>query len=75
MYSYKPLEAGLRSKGLSKSDLSSKLGISSRTIAKIAKVEKISDRVLFLTTTFCRSSGTKRTRKQRAVFITKRRFG
>ena len=46
MYSYKPLEAGLRSKGLGKSDLSSKLGVSSRTIAKIAKGEKIADRVL-----------------------------
>lgn len=46
MYSYKPLETRLSSMGLSKSNLSSKLGISSRTIAKISKGEKIATHVL-----------------------------
>lgn len=46
MRSYKPLETRLHANGLSKSDLSAKLGISSRTIAKISKGEKIADYVL-----------------------------
>ena len=46
MYSYKPLEAILRSKGLTKSALSATLGISSRTIAKISKGGKIAPYVL-----------------------------
>lgn len=46
MYSYKPLETRLHAIGLSKSDLTSKLGISSRTIAKISKGEKIAVHVL-----------------------------
>lgn len=46
MYSYKPLECKLNALGLYKSDLYSKLGISSRTIAKISKGEKIADHVL-----------------------------
>ena len=46
MFSYKPLENRLNSIGLNKSDLSEKLGISSRTIAKIAKGEKIAAHVL-----------------------------
>lgn len=46
MYSYKPLENKLKEIGLTKSDLTNKLGISSRTIAKISKGEKIADNVL-----------------------------
>ena len=46
MYSYKPLENRLISRGLTKSDLTIKLGISSRTIAKMAKKEKIANHVL-----------------------------
>ncbi|MBQ7727443.1 MAG: Fic family protein [Clostridia bacterium] len=46
MYSYKKLDNKLSSLGLTKTDLSNKLGISSRTIAKMAKGEKIADHVL-----------------------------
>ncbi len=46
MYSYKPLENKLNEIGLTKSDLTTKLGISSRTIAKISKGEKIANNVL-----------------------------
>lgn len=46
MYSYKPLEKKLHAAGLTKSDLTTKLGISSRTIAKISKGEKIANNVL-----------------------------
>ena len=46
MYSYKPLEARIDSLCLNKSDLSGKLGISSRTIAKLSKGEKIATHVL-----------------------------
>ena len=46
MYSYKPLENKLNDIGLTKSDLTTKLGISSRTIAKISKGEKIANNVL-----------------------------
>ena len=46
MRSYKPLETRLHTIGLSKSDLSAKLGVSSRTIAKISKGEKIAVHVL-----------------------------
>lgn len=46
MFSYKQLESRLKVLGLTKSDLSAKLGISSRTIAKIARGEKIADYVL-----------------------------
>jgi Fic family protein len=46
MYSYKPLETKLHAIGLNKSDLSTNLGISSRTIAKISKGEKIATNVL-----------------------------
>lgn len=42
MYSYYNLEKILKKKNIKKSELSSKLGISSRTIAKIKKGEKIS---------------------------------
>ena len=46
MYSYKLLECRLKEKGLTKSDLTKELGISSRTIAKISKGEKIANNVL-----------------------------
>lgn len=46
MYSYQPLERKLKAIGLTKSALAAKLGISSRTIAKISKGEKIAHNVL-----------------------------
>ena len=46
MYDYSGLNQKLKEKGLKKSNLSEALGISSRTIAKIAKNEKIADNVL-----------------------------
>ena len=46
MYSYSELEKILSSKKINKSTLSAALGISSKTIAKISKGEKISNRVL-----------------------------
>ena len=46
MYSYKPLENKLKELGLTKSDLTTQLGISSRTVAKISKGEKIANNVL-----------------------------
>ena len=46
MYSYDGLNNLLKAKGLKKSELTSKLGISSRTIAKIGKGEKLADNVI-----------------------------
>ena len=46
MYSYTPLETKLKAIRLTKSALAAKLGISSRTIAKISKGEKIANNVL-----------------------------
>ena len=46
MISYDGLERALAAKGLRRSDLTVQLGISSRTIAKIAKGEKLSARTL-----------------------------
>ena len=46
MYSYKPLNSKLSSAGLTKTDLCARLGISSRTIAKMSKGEKIAGYVL-----------------------------
>lgn len=46
MFSYQTLEKKLAERNLTKSDLTKKLGISSRTISKIAKGEKIADHVL-----------------------------
>lgn len=45
MYSYKGLEEKLRERGIGRSDLTKLLGISSRTVAKIAKGEKLSPAV------------------------------
>lgn len=46
MYSYDGLNNLLQAKGMKKSELTSKLGISSRTIAKIGKGEKLADHVI-----------------------------
>ena len=46
MISYDGLYEHLRKKGITKTDLTSAIGISSRTIAKIAKGEKLSNRTL-----------------------------
>ena len=46
MYSYQPLEKRLNDKELNKSDLTINLGISSKTIAKMSKGEKVANRVL-----------------------------
>ncbi len=46
MYSYQGLLNILKQNGLKKSDLTEKVGISSRTIAKISKGEKIADNVI-----------------------------
>jgi len=46
MFSYEGLYAQLKRKGTTKTDLAEKIGISSRTIAKIAKGEKLSKRTL-----------------------------
>lgn len=46
MYSYQTLENKLSERNLTKSDLTKELGISSRTVSKIAKGEKIADHVL-----------------------------
>ena len=46
MYSYKHLETMLKGRGLTRSDLTKELGISSRTIAKMGKGERIAPRVL-----------------------------
>ena len=46
MYSYKGLESKLNERGLGRSELTKRLGISSRTVAKIAKGEKLSRAVM-----------------------------
>ena len=46
MYSYDGLNKILKEKNMKKSELSAKLGISSRTIAKIGKGEKLADHVI-----------------------------
>lgn len=56
MYSYKPLEKKLNTLGLTKSDLTVKLGISSRTIAKMSKGEKIANNVLVRIANFLQCS-------------------
>lgn len=52
MYSYDGLIKLLKEKGISKSELTEQLGISSRTIAKIGKREKIADKVIDKLCTF-----------------------
>lgn len=44
MISYEGLEKALREKGIGKSELTKKLGLSTRTVAKIAKGERLSQR-------------------------------
>lgn len=46
MISYEGLENALKEKGIGKTDLTLRLGISTRTIAKIAKGEKLSKRIM-----------------------------
>lgn len=46
MYSYDGLNKLLKSKNMKKSELCAKLGISSRTIAKLSKGEKLADNVI-----------------------------
>ena len=46
MISYEGLFRELQKKGLKKTDLTTELGISSRTVAKIAKEEKLSAKTL-----------------------------
>ncbi len=46
MLSYDGLNEQLRKKGITKTDLTSEIGISSRTIAKIAKCEKLSQKTM-----------------------------
>ena len=46
MFSYKGLESKLEERGIGRSDLTKILGISSRTVAKIAKGEKLSRAVM-----------------------------
>ena len=46
MVNYDGLERLLKEKGIKKSELTRELGISSRTIAKISKGEKISERIM-----------------------------
>ena len=46
MYSYEGLEQALRERKVSKTELSLELGLSTRTVAKIAKGEHLSDRTL-----------------------------
>lgn len=44
MFSYEGLENALKEKGIGKTELSTELGLSTRTVAKIAKGEKLSKR-------------------------------
>ena len=46
MYSYDGLNNLLKERGMKKSELTKELGISSRTIAKIGKGERIADNVI-----------------------------
>ena len=46
MISYEGLNEQLQKKGITKTDLTVEVGISSRTIAKISKGEKLSQRTL-----------------------------
>ncbi len=56
MVNYDGLEKILKERGILKSDLSKELGISSRTIAKISKGEKISSRILLKIADFLQCS-------------------
>jgi Fic family protein len=56
MFSYDGLEKVLKERGIGKSELSEVLGFSSRTIAKIAKGEKLSDRSIERLATYLNKS-------------------
>ncbi len=52
MFSYKGLEQKLKERGIGRSDLTKLLGLSSRTVAKLAKGEKLSHAVMGKLATF-----------------------
>lgn len=56
MVSYEGLEKALKEKGIGKSELSEKLGLSSRTVAKIAKGEKLSRQSIQKITAFLKTA-------------------
>ena len=56
MVSYEGLEKTLKEKGIGKSELSEKLGLSSRTVAKIAKGEKLSRQSIQKIATFLKTA-------------------
>lgn len=56
MVSYEGLEKALKEKGIGKSELSEKLGLSSRTVAKIAKGEKLSRQSIQKIATFLKTA-------------------
>lgn len=56
MVSYEELEKALKEKGIGKSELSEKLGLSSRTVAKIAKGEKLSRQSIQKIATFLKTA-------------------
>ena len=70
MYSYSELEKILSLKKINKSTLSTALGISSKTIAKISKGEKISNRVLEKIANYLSCDASKLCRKVSDNFIT-----
>lgn len=70
MYSYSELEKILSSRKINKSTLSTALGISSKTIAKISKGEKISNRVLEKIANYLSCDVSKLCRKVSDNFIT-----
>ncbi|MBQ3923132.1 MAG: helix-turn-helix transcriptional regulator, partial [Spirochaetales bacterium] len=52
MISYKGLEAALKAKNIGKTELSTELGLSTRTVAKIAKGEKLSKNTILRIASF-----------------------
>lgn len=52
MISYKGLDAALKAKGIGKTELSTELGLSTRTVAKIAKGERLSKRTILRIASF-----------------------
>ena len=76
MTSYDGLLRKLEEKGLTKTDLTEKLGISSRTVAKISRGEKIADHVLKKIADFldCTTEELCRSVSDNALLQTLRRF-
>ena len=84
MFSYEGLSAQLKKKGITKSDLTTEIGISSRTVAKIAKGEKLSRLTLEKIAAYAGKSATirscsfcamKKKRRSPAGFTMNCRFG